>query len=116
MQTLNALVLLLYALLVAFVSLRPGDTAALGSWDKLGHLLVYCLFALLAHRAVRSARHYLLACLAILAYSAMLEFLQSMVPGRFMSVNDLLANAVGICLGAVIARQLMVPIAGGNPD
>jgi VanZ family protein len=39
-------------------------------------------------------------------YSGLLEFGQSFVPGRQMSSLDLLANTLGVILGALLCRKL----------
>jgi len=97
---------LAYGLLVAVMSLRPANGAIIEPWDKLVHFVVYAIFAVLAHRAVRGRRPFAIACVGIIAYSALLELLQSYVPGRVMSGLDLMANMLGVALGAVAAKRL----------
>jgi VanZ family protein len=41
-------------------------------------------------------------CLGIITYSALLELGQSYIPGREMSLYDLLANIGGVILGAMV--------------
>ena len=95
-----------YALLVAFFSLRPNGAAVVGSYDKLAHFLVYALFASLAYRLRLANRTYAYLCLGIVLYSGLLEFGQSFVPGRQMSALDLLANGLGVALGALVCRAI----------
>lgn len=90
-----------YSLLVAFISLRPGDTAGIEPWDKLFHLLIYGVFGLLASRLSRKPGHLLYLGLGIVAYSALMELAQSYMPGRVMSVYDLLANILGVVVGVL---------------
>ena len=94
----------IYALLVAFASLSPSTGVALESWDKLAHFLTYGLFAVLACGVVKSAKAYLFVCFAIVLYSGLMEVGQAFVPGRLMSAYDLLANALGVLLGALFVR------------
>ncbi len=95
-----------YAVFVAFVSLLPGGSASLEGWDKLFHFLTYGVFALLGYSIVTSSMAYLIVCLAIVAFSALVEVGQAFVPGRFMSGYDILANIAGVAVAAFILRFL----------
>ena len=95
-----------YAVLIAFVSLQPDAGSSMESYDKGAHLLAYGIFAALAHRMNLSGRHFVLVCIGIVAYSAMLEVAQSFVPGREMSALDLFANALGVAFGAAFGLLL----------
>ena len=95
-----------YAVFVAFVSLMPGGSASLGDWDKLLHFLTYGVFALLGYSIVTSSMAYLVICLAILAFSGLVEVGQAFVPGRFMSGYDMLANTAGVAVAVFIMRFL----------
>jgi len=75
-------------------------------WDKLLHFLTYGLFAILGFGISGSHRAYLFVCLAIVVYSGLIEVRQSFIPGRFMSGYDLLANALGVIIGAITVRFL----------
>lgn len=93
-------------MLVAFLSLQPGDGSFIGPYDKVAHFVTYGIFAALAHRMRLPARHYVYACIGIVAYSGLLEVAQSFVPGREMSAFDLLANSSGVLLGALLSHKL----------
>jgi VanZ family protein len=59
-----------------------------------------------------SARHDALVATGLLAYGALIEVAQMFVPGRTASLADVVADAVGIALGLVLARvwrRLAVP-------
>ncbi len=73
--------------------------------DKVVHLLVYYIFAVLGYRLLANKRHYLYMCLGIVAYSGLIELGQSYIPGREMSAFDLLANIVGVALGALVVNR-----------
>ncbi len=94
-----------YAMLVAFLSLQPGNGSIIGPYDKVAHFVTYGIFAVLAHRMHLSARHYVYVCIGIVAYSGLLEVAQSFVPGREMSVLDLLANTLGVALGMLLRTK-----------
>ena len=104
---MNRLIFIGYAAFVAFASLRTASGASLEPWDKLLHLITYCIFALLGYQVARKNRDYLYLCLGIIAYGGLMEIGQSFIPGRVMSLPDLLANALGVALGAIIAKRLL---------
>jgi VanZ family protein len=91
-----------YAMLVAFLSLQPGAGSSIGPYDKVAHFITYSIFALLALRLNLSGRQYMYVCIGIVAYSGLLEFAQSFVPGRVMSAFDLLANTLGVAFGVLL--------------
>jgi VanZ family protein len=77
----------------------------LNSWgyeDKVYHFLAYALLALLLLRFLRAygygGRH-VPVLLGGLVYAALDEAAQALVPGRFVSFLDFLANAAGFGLG-----------------
>jgi len=102
----STVLFLSYAMLVAFLSLQPGDGSFIGPYDKVAHFITYVIFAVLAHRMRPSARHYVYVCIGVVTYSGLLEVAQSFVPGREMSVLDLLANTSGVLLGALLSNKL----------
>lgn len=96
-----------YAGLIAYLSLTPTGAINVGSHDKSAHFLSYTVFALLAYRLGMSHRAFVGVCLAIVLYSAMMEFGQSFVPNREMSALDLLANTLGVLVGYVISHWFL---------
>lgn len=99
---MNLAILVVYTGFVTYLSLRPMGTGSLEPWDKVGHLLIYLCFALLAWRAANTRRIFFLFCLGIFIYSGIMELVQSTMPGRVMSGYDLLANGAGIGLGIAL--------------
>lgn len=99
---MHPIAFLVYAVIVAAGSLSPGGDARFASLDKIVHLLVYYIFAVLGYRALQNKRRYPLLCAVIVAYGAVLELCQSFVPGREMSLYDLVANIAGVALGAAV--------------
>jgi VanZ family protein len=97
-----------YGLVVAVASLQPasGINMAIGSFDKLAHLLTYGIFAALAYRLALSYRRYVWLCIGIVIYSGLLEYGQSFVPGRDMSSLDLVANGLGVLIGTLICLRV----------
>jgi VanZ family protein len=92
---------------VAIISLQPGDGSSIGPYDKVAHFLTYGIFAVLAHRLKLSGRQFMYVCIGIVAYSGLLEVAQSFVPGREMSVLDLLANTLGVVLAAQLQTKIL---------
>ena len=103
---MNILAFITYTCFVTFASLRPMDGIAIGNWDKVGHIALYFVFALLGYRVVSNPRHYLLLCLGIVVYGGLMELAQSFTPGRMMSVYDILANAAGVVIAVAFTRML----------
>ncbi|MCB1854109.1 MAG: VanZ family protein [Pseudomonadales bacterium] len=104
---MNKLIFVAYATFVTYGSLRPMNSAPLEPWDKVGHFLLYAVFALLASRVANSSRQFLYLCGAIIVYSGILELIQSQLPGRSMSGYDLIANIIGVGIGTVMSRTLV---------
>jgi VanZ family protein len=102
---MHTIVFIVYAGIVAVTSLFPGGNQSVEHLDKVVHLLVYYIFAVLGYRMLANKRHYLYMCLGIVAYSGLIELSQSYIPGREMSAFDLLANIVGVALGALVVNR-----------
>ena len=102
----NSLVLVFYAVLVAFSSLRPMSGATIEPWDKVLHFVVYAVFAVLGYQVIKEGRRYFYVCLGIIVYGALIEVAQSYMPGRVMSGYDFLANTVGVVFGALVVRRV----------
>lgn len=91
-----------YGGLIAYLSLTPDPGAQVGSFDKVAHLAAYGVFAIIAAGLGLTRAMYFSVCAAIIVYSGLLEIGQSFVPGREMSLLDLVANAAGVALGAAL--------------
>jgi len=102
---MHTTVFIVYAGIVAVTSLSPGGNQGVEHLDKVVHLLVYYIFAVLGYRMLANKRYYLYLCLGIVVYSGMIELGQSYIPGRDMSIYDLLANILGVTLGALVVKR-----------
>jgi len=89
--------------LATWIALRPitADEWFSGQ-DKLLHLAAYVSFYLWGGVSFPDARWRLPA--VLLAYGVAIELLQSLTPYRTMSLADVVANALGLVLGAVLLR------------
>ncbi len=93
------------ALLVTLVSLMPKDVMPpAGGPDKLLHVVAYLSLGLLGGLGYRGMRSALLLALGLMALGGALELAQMLVPGRFASVADSLANCLGTVLGLAASR------------
>lgn len=101
----HTIVFFCYAGLVAILSLRPLGDSGIQHFDKLMHLLVYYIFAVFGYRMLSSKRHYWLLCLGIIAYGGVLELAQSQFPGRVTSGYDMVANTLGVVIGALVVKR-----------
>ena len=91
-------------LLVIALSLIPQDAMPdPETWDKANHVAAYGAIAVAGGLGYRSRRALLRIALGLLLLGAGLELAQSVLPGRVASVADLLANAIGIALGLLLA-------------
>ena len=104
---IRILLLAAYTWIVTGVSLAPATGSGLPLWDKSMHFTVYAIYVLFASEIVRTPRQFHLLCLAIFAYSGLMEIGQHFVPGRSMSGLDLVANGLGVGLGMVLAIQAL---------
>ncbi|CAN7219411.1 VanZ family protein [Variovorax paradoxus] len=99
------LALAMLALLV--LSLAPSSVAsALPStgWDKSNHALGFAVLGLLGQLAWPGRTAIVLT--TLLAYGGLIELLQSLTPDRVAEATDLLADWVGLLLGAGLAFLL----------
>ncbi|MBC53976.1 MAG: hypothetical protein CMQ34_09110 [Gammaproteobacteria bacterium] len=70
--------------------------------DKIIHFLLFAMCALLACRAWLSAVSGIYIALLLLAFAGFTEVMQYLVPGRSMSLGDMIADTLGILAGAGI--------------
>ncbi len=95
----------LLAALVGVLALLPAPPQQIDlGWDKLNHLAAFAALgwcAMFGWRGPRTVR--LAVLLALLAYGGAIELLQMQVPNRSAEWGDLLADGLGLGLGALLA-------------
>ena len=98
--------LLALAMLVLLVlSLAPSSIALpTTGWDKANHALGFAVLGLLGQWAWPGRTPVVLT--VLLAYGGLIELLQSFTPDRVAEAIDLLADWVGLLLGAGLAFLL----------
>jgi VanZ family protein len=104
-RILRAMPIIFWALLIitsAFMLIElPPKQGGWPHWDKLQHALVFLVLTLLGVIAYASKKHIL--AIGLIAYGASTELLQGMFTiTRLASMNDWLADVVGICIGLLI--------------
>ena len=105
MRLLNIAAFFAYGALIAFLSLQSPDDIVISAPDKLSHLAAYGGFAVLAYRLRTARKRFWAICIGLIVYSGLLEYAQSFVPGRMMSGLDMVANTLGVLLGAYLCEK-----------
>lgn len=87
--------------------LSPITPFSFQGMDKVAHAIAYGIFAILVRRAaLPSPRAALIGWTVPVLYGMTDEFHQSFVPGRDMSIWDLVADAVGALLALVVVTSI----------
>lgn len=96
----TSLVIIIIAII--YLSLKsPSDSIEIKINDKIGHLIAYCVLTVNAGLLFPSKKWWLVVVSAFVM-SAIMEYLQSFVPGRFTDWKDLVANGSGALIGWLI--------------
>jgi VanZ family protein len=98
------LIFALYVLAVILVSLLPSGGVSPWHVDNIGHFLAYTGMAVLACLTFNSGIARVSALFFAIALGVALEWGQSFVPGRDMSLLDGVANSLGVLSGTVLFR------------
>ncbi|MDX2360619.1 MAG: VanZ family protein [Crocinitomicaceae bacterium] len=102
--------LILIIIGIAYLSLTPTDTITIGN-DKISHFIAYgALMTNIGMITYEKRYRFLWGIILALLYGALIEVGQHFVPGRFMSGMDMLANAGGVILGALITIFAYKPV------
>jgi VanZ family protein len=81
--------------------LPPKSTINLGNQDKISHYIAYFFLTINALLITQKRKH-ILAIFLVILYGIIIECLQSFIPGRFPSYNDIIANSLGTLSGLII--------------
>ena len=73
------------------------------TWDKLLHVCEYSIAGFLGYKGYYSEfkRPVLIISISGILFGCLDESLQSMIPGRFPSQYDVIADGIGVILGAL---------------
>ena len=95
----------LLLLSVGFLALHPTPPAAISSgWDKLNHVLAFAALSWSGYLGLAaSSRRTWPMIVGLLAFGALIELAQLIIPGRAGEWADLLADAIGTACGSSLA-------------
>lgn len=87
---------------IAYLSLSPTETIVVGN-DKISHFIAYAVLMINIGLITYSVKKRFVAGIILaLIYGGIIEVLQHFVPGRYMSIYDMFANAAGVFIGILI--------------
>jgi VanZ family protein len=107
-------VLLVLIGVVCWLTLTPKPPPAIDfGWDKLNHVMAFMALGFSSCLSYPdSSRRRILALCAMVALGGAIEILQLYVPGRSSEWGDLLADAIGVGAGAIVAALLLRLLVG----
>ena len=102
-----------HILLIISVSSIPGHSMprfVLLSWDKLLHVVEYSILGYLAVNSFRaiSKDQVIVIIISCLGFACFDELWQSLIPGRFSSGLDIIADGIGITVGSIFGSLLII--------
>ena len=79
-------------------------------WDKLLHVVEYSILGYLAVNSFRaiSKDQVMVVIISCLGFACFDELWQSLIPGRFSSGLDIIADGIGITVGAIFGLLLII--------
>jgi VanZ family protein len=98
---------------VLFLSLTPAPPISVSTWDKVNHVFAFAVLGLLG--LAGWPLRWRMVVIGLVAYGCGIEVLQSFTPTRQADWHDVLADLVGMMLGAALwaaAMQLRARQAG----
>ena len=87
---------------VVIASLLPGNNQVVGDLDKVGHLVMYASLAFFVCLNFPENKKRVVALILGIVLGALMEIIQSFIPGRSASMFDQIANTAGILAGTVL--------------
>ena len=91
------------------MSLIPSESVNIGN-DKIGHFIAYMILTFNAGLIFFKKKKFLFAILFCISYGLLIEFIQQFIPGRCMSLEDFIANTIGVIVGGILTCLLFRPI------
>ena len=107
------IILIFYLFVILAVSTIPGGALPkidIFSFDKLLHVIEYFILAFLAINAIKipSTKIIILIIIVGIVYGGFNEIWQGMVADRFASVNDVIANGIGMFIGSIVSVKYLL--------
>ncbi|MGB1908176.1 MAG: VanZ family protein [Spongiibacter sp.] len=99
----QAALLATYATAITVLSVLPSSSLpSVTLWDKAQHFIAYFLFMVFAYPLANTALTRFLGAVTVLAYSGFIEYLQRLTPNRVPSIEDFIANALGVICAFIL--------------
>lgn len=96
-----------YALLVLWASLRTGGgPQPIENFDKIMHFVFYGFFTVIAAGCTNQKKAFIQLAGMIACYGVLMEFFQSFIPTRLMSLADIVANTSGVIIVLIFVLSL----------
>lgn len=96
----------LVVIAIAYLSLTPSDTLTIGN-DKISHFIAYgTLMFNSGLLTFHEKNKFIRAIFLCVLYGVLIEIAQHFVPGRFMSIYDIIANVAGVVIGCILTVLL----------
>lgn len=96
------LTLILLVIAIIYLSLTPKYTLTIGN-DKISHFIAYSVLMFnIGLLTFNAKKKFITGALIAICFGIMIEVIQHFVPGRFMSVYDILANTAGVFIGITL--------------
>jgi VanZ family protein len=94
--------------IVCYLSLTPEIELPLGfKWDDLVyHSLAYLWLSILPFLGFQGLRTAITSAFLMFPLGVGLEVAQNLVPGRFFSITDIMANSFGVFLGILLGKYI----------
>ena len=104
------ILLVAYMLLILIVSSVPGESfpkTSLLTWDKLIHLIEYFILGILVMKSMNQVSSKMLFYVIPfgIIFGIIDEYLQSFILGRYSSGWDVLADTIGVAIGALLVLE-----------
>ncbi len=101
----------MFLALILLGSSLPGDSipeVVAFTWDKLLHVGEYCILGILGFRAFQNDLSNPVVWISLfgLGFGCIDELWQSMIPGRFTSHYDVIADGIGVICGSITGTFL----------
>lgn len=101
-MTVLKITLTLIIIGILYLSLTPTETLTVGN-DKISHFIAYsCLMLNVGIIVYPNKRKIFIGFLFTILLGIIIEVLQHFIPGRFMSLGDVIANTIGVFLGTIL--------------
>lgn len=101
-MTVLKITLTLIIIGILYLSLTPTETLTVGN-DKISHFIAYsCLMLNIGMLVYPNKRKIFIGVVLAVFLGILIEILQHYIPGRFMSLGDVIANTIGVLLGTIL--------------